>query len=179
MRLLLLVITSLFLSGCAQNFHNRLSSDEELADECLKKAATRLKAEKDLYLCGTGGRMMDEIKMLALSFNFYKEVNVEEGRELLIEAVKALVDVVNADERIRPYLNNYPFSANNIQIRIFLQKRDFSAFGPDKLSVISSLQGILEYEIDDPETKLFKTVHKETYEEALLQLSSQAFKESV
>jgi hypothetical protein len=161
-----LITIIVFLSGCMQNVQNEISDDEKLADECLQKAAVQLKKEKDLYLCGTGGGMMDQIRMLALSFNYYKPVDIEKGRELLISAVNQLADVVNADERIRPYLKNYPFGPENIEIRIFIKNPDGSSVSSEKLRVISAEEGFLNYYIDNPTGGLFITVLKETYETA-------------
>jgi hypothetical protein len=178
MRSLFLLTIIILFSGCAQTRPQRINYDEELADECLKKADDHLKKERGLYLCGTGGGMMNQIRMLALSFNYHKPVDIDEGRELLIAAVNELAHIVNADERIHSYLKNYPFGPKDIEIRIFLQNQDYSSFGQDKLSVISALQGTLSYKIDNPKTKLFKTIHQETYEEALLELSTQGLKKS-
>lgn len=83
------------------------------------RVAVQLKKEKDLHPCGSGGGMMDQIGMLALSFNYYKEIDIDTGRDLLMTTGKLLLNSVNEDERIRPYLENYPFLPKNIEIRIF------------------------------------------------------------
>jgi|SRR3989344_111403 len=170
----LLLIVMICMFGCSENRSSityELSIKEQLADEILKKVATQVKQEKGLDPCGTGGQMMDQIKMLALSFDYRKPIDIEKGRELLITAVNEFVAAVNADERIRPYLNNYPFEPKNVEIRIFLQNPDGSNVAPGKLSVISALEGVLKYKMDDPETKLFKIVHTETFEEAVLKIN--------
>jgi hypothetical protein len=109
--------------------------------------------------------------MLALSFDYRQPTTIENGRELLIAAVQEFITAVNEDERIRPYLKHYPFGPENIAIRIFLQNPDGSklSFG---LHVISACEGILRYNIDDPEGPLFKTLLVETYEEALQKLQA-------
>jgi hypothetical protein len=171
------LIVLLALSSCT-NFQDRLSYDEKLANECLKKAAIQLKKKKGLHLFGTGGRMMDQIKVLHLSFIYYKPIDIKEGRELLIASVNELIDVVNASEHIRPYLNNYPFEPKNIGIEIFLRNPDGSFVAPEQLRVISAEEGILSFKIDNPETRLFQIVHKETYEEALLKINTTVFEKS-
>ncbi len=178
MRLLLLVITSLFLTGCAQRLKHQPSEKEKLTNNILKKVSHKLKKENGLQPCGTGGQMMDEIVMLHLAFNYYLPVDVEQGRKLLITAVNEFLAEVNSDEKVRPYLKNYPFMPHNIQIVIFIQNPDGSDVAPEQLRVISAMRGLLAYEINSP-TGFFITVHAERYEEALLQLSSQDFKQSV
>lgn len=144
----------------------KLSKKEILSDEILKKAAIELMAKTGLQPCGTGAQMLDQIKMLALSFYYKKPLQIHEARALLIKSVDVLVDAVNADERIRPYLNNYPFTPKNVEIRIFLRRHDSFDVPPGELSAVSAITGIFEYEIDNPQTKLFTTILSETYEEA-------------
>ena len=110
--------------------------------------------------------------MLALSFDYRQPTTIENGRKLLIAAVQEFVQSVNAEEQIRPYLQNYPFEAKNVQISIFLQNPDGSKLSSG-LHVISAYEGILNYNIDDPEGPLFKTLLEETYEEALQKLHAQ------
>ena len=57
-------------------------------------------------------------------------------------------------------------ATKNIQIRIFLRNPDGSNPISGRLSVISSVDGILEYDIRDPKTDRLKTILEETYEEA-------------
>jgi len=171
LRLLLILMLAIFIVGCQQkrpNWH-QYSIDEKLANEIMAKAAAQLKIEKSLCPCGSGGQMMDEIKMLSLSFNYYKEIEIKEGRALLITAVDTLLSAINADPRIHPYLCNSPFEPKNIEIRIFLRNPDSSQMASGKLSAISALGAILEYQVNDPSTPLFKTIYKETYDEALVQ----------
>lgn len=171
MRVFLFVVMCVFLSGCRQNNNTYILSEKEmLSDEIIRKVAIKIKKEKNLHPCGTGGQMMDQIKMLYLGFNYYYDITIDEGRELLVYAVNEFVSEVNADERIRPYLNNYPFEPKNVQIGIFLFTQDGSLPALGKLIVITAQEGKLQYEIDDPETKLFKTVHSETFEEAVLKI---------
>ena len=116
--------------------------------------------------------MMHEIKMLALSFDYNQEISLEQGRELLIAAVNEFVSTVNSTERIHSYLYNYPFEPKNVEIRIFLHNPDRSNLPMGKICVVSAIDGILAYKIEDPSTPLFKTIHRETFDEALQKLGS-------
>lgn len=177
MRPIFVLLIVAFSFSC--NKHNYLPSSKEiLADEILKNSAIKLRKEKDLRLIGTGGGMMNEVRMLALSFFYYGEVDVKKGRCLLISAVNELVDEVNADERIRPYLVQYPFKPENIEIRIFLRKLDGSELDSGKLHVLVAINNILEYEIRDPATDRLKTVYEETYEVALTKLNETSLQQS-
>jgi hypothetical protein len=74
---------------------------------------------------------------------------------------------INNNEEIRPYLHEYPFTAKNVEIRIFIYKPDGTYPPLDKIQCFSSINGILTYYLDVPEKYTFQALHKETYEEAL------------
>lgn len=172
----LFLIFVTILTSCSQSVRDiyQLGRDEQLANEITKKVALALRKEKDLYPCGSGGQMMHEIQMLALSFDYYKQISMEEGRCLLIAAVEKFTAAVNADIRIRPYLGNYPFRPKNVQIMIFLKNSDGSETAPDQLSALCAINAVLEYDVRDPQTTHLKTIHKESYEEALQKIQAPA-----
>ncbi len=171
MKRFLVVFLALFIVGCDLNHVENLYEPDknELANIALRKAAKNLKQKANLRLSGDGGQMMDQIKMLALSFHYYELIDIEKGRELLISSVNELVTTVNEDLRIRPYLANYPFDYRNVEIRIFLYNPDGSFVSKGNLSVIKADRGEFTYAIDDPKDEFaFKIkILKETYEEAL------------
>ena len=76
---------SYFLFSCTQNNlddTNIPNPKSQLANEISNRVALQLKQEQDLYPCGFGGGMMNQIRMLALSFNYYKRIEIEQAREL-------------------------------------------------------------------------------------------------
>jgi len=167
---LCLITLLLLIASCGQNdFRNTYvpSEKQKLVNEIRKNVAQDIKMKLNLSPCGTGGQMMHQIEMLALAFNYYQPITIEEGRNLLITSIDIFVKAVNDDERIRPYLANYPFEPKNVQIRIFLRNPNGSNPGPGEFAVISSIDGILEYDVNDPKNPLFTTIHKESYQEAL------------
>jgi hypothetical protein len=170
MKMVLLLFIIIFTTSCVFNDPNTTYTPnlkEVLANQISKEVAIQLKKDKELYPCGFGGGTSDKIRMLALSFNYYKEIEIKEARELLMTAGNLFVNKINDNERVRPYLKNYPFMLKNIELRIFLQNKNGSEFGADKLSAISMIEGILEYDIRSPDTHLFTTIYTETFEEAI------------
>jgi hypothetical protein len=171
MRIIILLAITLFSISCENQVYNT-SNKQKIANEVRSRVAMQLYKEKELYPSGSGAQMMNEIKMLALSFNYYKNINIEEAREMLISATDKFVNEVNSENEIIKYLYNEKFNQNNVEIRIFLKNRDGSTVSQGNLRVISILEGILEYDIGDPETGLLKTIHRETYDEALKKIGS-------
>jgi hypothetical protein len=170
---IVLFLIGIFISvGCQKDTEYHPSDKQKLANELRARVASKLKKETELRPCGTHGQMMGQIKMLGLSFNYYKPISIEEGRELLITAVDEFIKNVNEDEDIRPHLNNYPFKSKNIDIRIFIHNPNGSDVTAGNLRVITSIDGILEYDIRDPKTNRLTTIYKETYEEALSKMDT-------
>ncbi len=166
-----ILCVAILACGCQQTTDNYYPSEKEcLCNDITKKVAIELKNELDLLPFGSGGQAMNQIKMLAISFLYRHPLEIAEGRELLIAAVEKFAAKINANEAIRPYLNNYPFGPKNIEIRIFIQAPNGKDFGSEKLCLIKAQEGFLEYEIHSGEYNL-KTVYKETFEEALQKLN--------
>ncbi len=142
------------------------SLKSRLVDEVGNKVFKQLKRENDLYPCECGGRMMHQITFLHLGFDYYKQIDIEKARELLMSAGNLFLKTINEDERIHPFLDSYPFLPKNIEILIFLREPKGSKFGPRRLYVISMSEGVLKYYINDPETNHLLSIYNETYEEA-------------
>lgn len=170
MKKIISTVLVMFIFGCENKYAYHPSEKGKLANTVIKKTAIEIEHELGLIPFGTGGQMMDQIKMLHLGFQCHKCLTIETGRELLIASVEKFASKVNADETIRPYLNNYPFGPKNIEIVIYIQREDGSHFSSEDLCVVSAKNGNLEYLRDDPNGPLFETVYLETYEEALKKL---------
>lgn len=149
-----------------------LPTKQALVNEVRNQAFKQLKVQRDLYPFGVGSQMMDQIKMLALAFHYYHEVNIDEARELVIYVATTFLDEINKSEHIRKYLDTYPFKPENIQIEIFLENLDGSKLPPEKLCAITMADGILKYKIDHPDRHKFLIVQEETYEEAVTKIYS-------
>ena len=165
----------LLLVGCSSvELEERMqnSCKNRIADRVLRKATSEINQKTSLRPIGTAGQMMHEIEMLGLAFNCYEDLTIEEGRNLLLFCVDALMKTVNENEEIRHYLKNYPFNEKNIEIRLFLQHPDGSKTQPGELTVLVALKGKIEYEIRDPITKRLKIIYEETYEEAKSQIAN-------
>lgn len=184
MKYTLILICFFNITGCHLNKESKTNSQirerESLVDKILAKTALELKTEKKLIPCGFGGGTMNGVRMLALSFDYRIPTGIEEGRELLIFALQKLISTVNEEEKIRPFLINYPFEAKNCEISIFLQNSNGSNLSSG-LQVISAIDGLLKYKIDGSDRFSSETVLEETYEEALekLKLQQDAQREAV
>jgi hypothetical protein len=159
----LIIIFCLFF-GCSSFSYQSPVDYEKIADAITANTAKKLEEQKKLYLIGTGGGMMHDIQAMHMSFQFFHEVDLQEGRELIVYAVREYLSDINNNEEVRPYLHNYPFTAKNVEIMIFVYGPDRRELPPEKIGCITSIDGILEYytRADDDHP-----ICEETYEEAL------------
>lgn len=176
MRIIFVFILCIFVFSCDKScppVAYEISEKEKLADAIMAKVAMKLRKEFSLIPCGTGGGMMYQIRMLALSFDYRKRIDIQEGRELIVAAVNEFISEVNADERIRPYLDNYPFESKNVEIRIFFSNPNRSEVPLGQLSAISITRGIVDYCSFDSKKMRMETIYKESFEEAVTKIMQQ------
>ncbi len=144
----------------------------KLAHEITANTARKLEKEKKLYLVGTGGGMMHDIQAMHMSFDYYQEVDLQTARELIVYAVREYLSDINNNEEVRPYLHNYPFTAKNVEIRIWVSKPDRSNPSSGRIDYISAINGVLNYYTRGEKQYSRKTIYEETYEEALSKIDS-------
>ncbi|WP_420421708.1 hypothetical protein [Simkania sp.] len=163
----IIIVSSVFISGAKMEYV--IPEYEKISDEITARTAKKLSRKYQLDPIGSGGSMMHDVEMLALSFNCYRSLSINESRELVINCVNEYIKSINENEDIRPYLHDYPFSAQNIQIKIFFfGDENFQKIPPGKINVVSTGKKRVRYytDSDEDEYKL-ETLHQETYEEAL------------
>lgn len=166
----LIFMLTLGLFGCAlttnpKNIYN-LSKKEDVVNEILANTAACLKKDKNLIPFGSGGQMMQEVKMLELAFIYNKPITIEEGRKLLVYAVETFVSMINSDERIRPYLYSYPFEPKNVEVTIVIKNTNCSSVPPGKFCLVTQIKGDVTYYADGNKYDPLKVLHKETFTEA-------------
>ncbi len=175
MRFYTFAVILALVTSCRENSvetDDQSSSKSMLVYEISNQVFKQLKEEKNLIPCECGGGSREQLKLLHWGFDYYKEINIEEARELLVAATNQFLIALNADQRIRPYLAVYPFQPENIEIRIFIYNPDGSLMGLDKLRVIAIKRGVLDYMIESSETQQLETILLESYKEAESKLAT-------
>jgi hypothetical protein len=174
MRVVLILFLMIFITGCDPPYTDTsyLPTMGTLVNEVTNRTFVQLKMEKGLYPFGVGEGISDQIRMLALSLRYYKEIDIEEARELLMAAGVLFLKNINSNEMIRPYLKNDPFKPENVEIRIFLKKPNGSEPDFNKLKYISITDGTLKYYTNSPETECLIRIYDEKFEEAEAKLGA-------
>lgn len=174
----ILIIFSCFLARSV--FESDSQDYEKIADKITEKTAKKLKDEKGLVLVGIGGQMMNDIQKMMMGFNFYKVVDMDTARQLLVDSVEEYLSDINANNKIRPYLHNYPFTPQNVEIVIYFYNPDGSKVPNGKLKIAEASRDKIIYYVDCPEKHAIKVLHEETYQEAveIIRLKSLEYTES-
>jgi hypothetical protein len=170
------LILSLFFAGCQNSSpikEYEISAHEKIADRITAKTIQKIESETGLSFVGIGGGMMDQVRMMAISFDYYGEINMEQARELLIYCVNEYLTAINSSEEIRPHLVHYPFTPKDVEIRIFISKANRKDVSNGELSVASQIDGTTKYYVKQPGAPSIRVDYKETYEESVSILESE------
>jgi hypothetical protein len=150
-------------NACSPQGEN-LPEKEILADEIMYKTAETITEKLNLIFVGTGGDMINKIKKLNLSFQSPEHLNIENGRILVIKCAEEFLKKINSFEKIRPYLKNYPFKSENIDIIIF---GPAGSIKNHYLSPIMLLKNKIYYSKGKSENSSIEDTYEEPYETAL------------
>ena len=98
------------------------SEDDVYWSEIISACAKMCKKEFNGRLCGDGATAPWDIERIALTFEMSRKVTLQEARNLATTLKRNVSDIVNAHEKIRPYLREYPFSPQRTDIDIEFTK---------------------------------------------------------
>ncbi len=137
-----------FFSVCASEPEEEKEEDPyALRKECypyLQRIRSKFKAEMkkkyDLICHGGGGQAHERLESIAIYFATLRRASVEEARELIVKATDRLLELINGNEHLRPYLHAYPFTPDDLDISI-----DFF-FDPDHFYADGSVISISQYD---------------------------------
>ncbi|MFT4552182.1 MAG: hypothetical protein ACI9S8_000807 [Chlamydiales bacterium] len=104
----------------------------------------------------------------------YGESTIEDARKLSICILEGLIEKVNNDPKLHPFLLSHPFSHDKFGLLLsydIIDKDGFYKHPPyPKLGIVIMANGKFFYDTfnpDGPKQAKFETLHEETYEEAL------------
>jgi len=138
----------------------------EIAHDITLRTADELYREKGMMLVGTGGGMIKQVNLLSMRLHYYVPLEEAEARQLALFTLDKFLNNVNADEKVRPYLNNYPFRAEHLRVSLSFYHRDGRPVEPGKIDYISIRRGYLHYNTRSKEADRRVTLFKETIAEA-------------
>lgn len=139
----------------------------KLSDKTVNKYCKEVARPKGLRVSGRGGAFMHDIKQIILHFETCQVLSINDCRALYVEMVEELLGRYNDNEKIRPYLNNYPFELKNYKLMIaFLDAKKNEVDDGNIALMFVGRNDEICYEGYDSETKKYYTLHREPYSEA-------------
>ncbi len=117
----------------------------------------------------TGMRLTDMVinEKMAICFQRYEEITIEEGRKLLIKCVDLYLKVINSNTVIRPYLAHYSFAPKDVGVIIVILTPTHDDVPVGNISAISAINGQLNYRVRQADSTNHKLILQEPYEEAI------------
>jgi hypothetical protein len=164
------LMSFIFLFGCNSNREpNYIDMSNEIVDNYL----IDMKSYHGLRCFGRGGGFMEKVNVISISFTLQGQRNQMELREIIVSITEDLLKRYNNNQEIRPYLKNYPFTAENLRIAIYLVD-DKGAHIHNKGSLRDLFSGVFQsygevsYAVENDLKPYPQDVFEETYEEALM-----------
>lgn len=169
---LILLFFPLLFYGKIQSIE--MSKNEEsfvTCSELLKEIESRyiddMLKKYDLYSEGKGGRINDKIEKIDISFVVRRKMSLTEARELYIRASEHLLELINSDNKLRPYLCKYPFDIDHARISIASIQDNGGHFTDRSITFTSSSKNILYFYVQDILSGKLVNCCQEPYEDAL------------
>ncbi len=144
-----------------------------MLDDLHKTEAQTIKSLESTYkmkLLGTGGSAMYGIDKVALSFSLDRPISIEEARSIVVGSAAQYIKNINNDKALRPYLEEYPFRADRVDLSFFVTI-DKKLQNPKFISAFSLYCGgnvkvpTIKYVFENEKEERVDVV-KETYDEA-------------
>lgn len=108
------------ISGCVriQGADHVRSPYMKYVDDIICQHAKETARHEGLGLAGRGGRFMGEVERFDLHYMSKNSANISQARKIYVNATLRLIDQINSDTRIRPYLKDYPATTENVSISL-------------------------------------------------------------
>ena len=181
--LILFFLCLLALNACSKS---NASVDEgtKAIKEVLTSTSKSIENKYDIKCIGNTYAAMYEVEKLGLRFFHYDKMNIEDGRAVILDIAKTLVENVKNNQAIQPYLMKNGFEYENLDLAIWVKPENKSCFAPE-IGLISLFNNKIKYEVYDKEAYETRGIPKteivfsETYSEALIALENQHSQEVI
>ncbi len=120
-----------------------------------------------LNCIGTGGKFATNVGQIDIRFLAHRRGSIEEARTLEVNMIQKLLKTLNGNEKIRPFLAEYPFKAKDLHLSISFQNEKNDYYYDESIAYVSHIKNRLFYDKADPSTKKLIDSFEESYDEAV------------
>ena len=151
-----------FFNSCGSNEPEYIRLSDKISDPFVAET----KKKRDLDCVGYGGAFYTNVKAVNLTFETKKTITLPEVRRIFVEMSEDLIARYNANEAIRPFMDNYPFTLKNVRISLLFGERNTN---PTQTIVegVFSVNGFIYYTLVPPgnsdKTEQFEEPYNDAY----------------
>lgn len=157
----------LLIGGTLKANENSSETYVTYANDVIRSFAKVMKTEFGLQCCGSGGKMPHDIEEFKVGFEINRRATIEEARMFEVQATERFLKIINENEKIRPFLREFPFKANRVAVSISFNKKDNNPYTDGSVSYMSLIKGKIYYSAQEPKNEKLYDIFEEPYEEAL------------
>lgn len=166
-----------FIAAISSFMYAKVESDcpcyTEYVQRVINEFAKEMEKEHGIVCYGSGGSMPYDVRQIDVRFSSYRRAEVADARKDLMMVMNKLLDKINGNEQLRPYLREYPFKSNMLGIAIAYYHKVqgngeewVEPYRDGSVSLVSFGYGKVRYSGSDSNDDLFKIL-EETYESTL------------
>jgi hypothetical protein len=110
----------------------------------------------------------NNLRLIDLSFVQNKPANIEEARIQLVRLIQKTIEAVNEDKNLRPLMTIYPFTENEVELRISFCEVQGDCFNDPSRNIyfVFNVNGKVVYYTRNSEGRIAK-IFEEPYSEAV------------
>ncbi len=160
-------LSAFFLLACSLVFAGKKTPEHIIyANQISQEFIREIENKYGCVCIGSGGVMPKQIEDIRIEFAIEHRATIEEARALEVLAVERLTEMVNASEKIRPYLAEFPFSSDRAEVGFSFYAPYGGQFADGSLKRIFQTRGKLCFYAEDVEAGRSISLLQEPYTEA-------------
>lgn len=125
------------------------------------------KKNEGLEILGTGGSMVRKVEEISVSFIAYGEYDIEKARRHFLSVVNPFVLEIGSSKELKQYLAQPDFPERAANISITYQDCNDNQPLPPNIVHVMMVKGKIRYSVSDGPMTPYRSVYRETYQEAL------------
>ena len=128
----------------------------------LESFGKEMEKEFGLVFQGCGGSMPNSVDEVEVLFEARRKGTIEDARALQIAGTEKLLQKINGEESLKPYLKESPFPADKVSLSI-----SYSKFDDGSIALAYKTGNKIFYYSYDTSSNSLQTLFSESYENAL------------
>ncbi|MBS0634916.1 MAG: hypothetical protein JSR37_05600 [Verrucomicrobia bacterium] len=156
-----LALILLSFSSCSRH----IDRDDLVVCENIRHANNERLEHEGFYTINAGYSYPSTICTIKGSYGTknHRFSTLKEAHDFFHHFVKEYLKPFNDDQYIRPYLHNYPLTADNLELTILFLDSDGGIMPRPSIASIRLIKGNVYYDIYDRSSKTYSPVRKEPF----------------